>query len=188
MEPIVNKTIVDFKLPAYQNGEFIEVSSDDIKGKWSVFFFYPADFTFVCPTELLDMAENYDKFKELGVEVYSVSTDTQFTRKAWADASESIRQIKFPMLADKTGYLSESLGVLNPDDFLAYRATFVVNPEGKIKIVEIQDNGIGRDAQELLRKIEAAKFVAEHPGQVCPAKWKKGATTLTPSIELVGKI
>lgn len=188
MEPIVNKTIVDFKLPAYQNGEFIEVGSDDIKGKWSVFFFYPADFTFVCPTELLDMAENYDKFKELGVEVYSVSTDTQFTHKAWADASESIRQIKFPMLADKTGYLSESLGVLNPDDFLAYRATFVVNPEGKIKIIEIQDNGIGRDAQELLRKIEAAKFVAEHPGQVCPAKCKKGATTLTPSIELVGKI
>lgn len=188
MDTIINSKIADFKLPAYQNGEFIEVSNEDIKGKWAIFFFYPADFTFVCPTELLDMAQNYDKFKELGVEVYSVSTDTQFTHKAWADASDSIKQIKFPMLADKTGHLSASFGVLNPDDFLAYRGTFVVNPEGIIKIVEIHDNGIGRDASELLRKVEAAQFVANNPSQVCPAKWKKGDATLTPSIELVGKI
>ncbi len=188
METIINKQVIDFKLPAYKDGEFIDLSNDDIKGKWTVFFFYPADFTFVCPTELLDMADNYDKFRQLGVEVISVSTDTQFTHKAWADASESIRQIKFPMLADKTGMLSESFGVLNKEDFLAYRGTFVVDPEGKIKIAEIQDNGIGRDASELLRKVEAAQYVANNPGQVCPARWKKGDKTLTPSIELVGKI
>ena len=151
MEPIVNSKIIEFKLPAYKDGEFIDVSNKDIEGKWSVFFFYPADFTFVCPTELVDMAENYDKFKELGVEIYSVSTDTQFTHKAWADASDSIRKIKFPMIADKTGMLSESLGVLNREDFLAYRGTFVIDPQGLIKIVEIHDNGIGRDAAELLR-------------------------------------
>lgn len=188
MEPIVNSKIIEFKLPAYKDGEFIDVSNKDIEGKWSVFFFYSADFTFVCPTELVDMAENYDKFKELGVEIYSVSTDTQFTHKAWADASDSIRKIKFPMIADKTGMLSESLGVLNREDFLAYRGTFVIDPQGLIKIVEIHDNGIGRDAAELLRKVEAAQFVANNPGQVCPAKWKKGEPTLSPSIELVGKI
>lgn len=188
MEPIVNSKIIEFKLPAYKDGEFIDVSNKDIEGKWSVFFFYPADFTFVCPTELVDMAENYDKFKELGVEIYSVSTDTQFTHKAWADASDSIRKIKFPMIADKTGMLSESLGVLNREDFLAYRGTFVIDPQGLIKIVEIHDNGIGRDAAELLRKVEAAQFVANNPGQVCPAKWQKGEPTLSPSIELVGKI
>lgn len=117
METIINKQVIDFKLPAYKDGEFIDLSNDDIKGKWTVFFFYPADFTFVCPTELLDMADNYDRFRQLGVEVISVSTDTQFTHKAWADASESIRQIKFPMLADKTGMLSESFGVLNKREF-----------------------------------------------------------------------
>ncbi len=188
MKTIINTKLPEFSLPAFVNGEFKTISNEDLKGKWAVLFFYPADFTFVCPTELVDMADNYDKFKELGAEVYSVSTDTQFTHKAWHDASESIRKVKFPMLADKTGFLSESLGVLNTDDFLAYRGTVVVNPEGEVKIFEINDNGIGRNADELLRKLEAAQFVAEHGDQVCPAKWKPGAKTLKPGIELVGKI
>ncbi|MDR1667427.1 MAG: peroxiredoxin [Bacteroidales bacterium] len=188
MEPVINSQLPDFKVQAYQNGSFKTVTSSDLKGKWSIFFFYPADFTFVCPTELEDMADHYGKFQELGVEVYSVSTDTHFVHKAWHDASETIRKIKYPMLADPTGALSSAFGVLIAEEGLAYRGTFVVNPEGKIKIAEIHDNGIGRNAAELLRKVEAAQFVASHPNEVCPAKWKKGNATLTPSIDLVGKI
>jgi peroxiredoxin (alkyl hydroperoxide reductase subunit C) len=177
-----------FNLQAYQNGSFKTVNSDDVKGKWAIFFFYPADFTFVCPTELEDMADKYARFQEMGVEVYSVSTDTHFVHKAWHDASATIRKIKYPMLADHTGALSRAFGVLIEEDGLAYRGTFLVNPEGLIKIAEIHDNGIGRNADELLRKVEAAQFVASHPDQVCPAKWKKGDATLKPSIDLVGKI
>ncbi len=188
METIINQEIPDFSVEAYADGEFRTVSRDDLKGKWAIFFFYPADFTFVCPTELVDMADNYDKFRKLGAEVYSVSTDSQFTHKAWHDASESIRKVHFPMLSDKNGELSKYFGVLNADDFMAYRGTFVVNPEGKIKIAEVQDNGIGRNADELLRKLEAAQFVAEHGDQVCPARWRPGDATLKPGIELVGKI
>lgn len=188
MKTIINTQIPQFSLPAYADGQFKTVTDADLAGKWAILFFYPADFTFVCPTELLDMAENYDKFRELGAEVYSVSTDTQFTHKAWHDSSESIAKVKFPMLADKTGFLSDALGVLNTDNFLAYRGTFIVNPQGVIKVAEINDNGIGRNSDELLRKLGAAQFVAEHGDQVCPARWKKGEKTLTPGIELVGKI
>ncbi len=188
MKTIINTTVPDFSVEAYVDGEFKKISRDDIAGKWAIFFFYPADFTFVCPTELLDMAENYDKFRELGAEVYAVSTDTQFTHKAWHDSSESISKVKFPMLADKTGYLSEAFGVLNPDDYLAYRGTFIVHPEGLIKVAEVNDNGIGRNSDELLRKLEAAQFVAEHGDQVCPARWRRGEKTLKPGIDLVGKI
>ncbi|MDE5687729.1 MAG: peroxiredoxin [Paramuribaculum sp.] len=188
MKTIINTQIPQFSLPAYADGQFKTVTDADLAGKWAILFFYPADFTFVCPTELLDMAENYDKFRALGAEVYSVSTDTQFTHKAWHDSSESIAKVKFPMLADKTGFLSDALGVLNTDNFLAYRGTFIVNPQGVIKVAEINDNGIGRNSDELLRKLEAAQFVAEHGDQVCPARWKKGEKTLTPGIELVGKI
>lgn len=188
MQVIINSQLPEFKLQAYHNGAFKTVSSDDLKGKWAIFFFYPADFTFVCPTELSDMADKYPSFRELGVEVYAVSTDSHFVHKAWHDASETIRKVKYPMLADHTGALSRAFGVLNEDDGLAYRGTFVVNPEGQIKVAEIHDNGIGRNAEELLRKVEAAKFVASNPSEVCPAKWKKGDTTLKPSIDLVGKI
>ncbi|MDR3261567.1 MAG: peroxiredoxin [Tannerella sp.] len=188
MQPIINSQLPEFKLQAYQNGSFKTVGSDDVKGKWAIFFFYPADFTFVCPTELADMADKYAKFQELGVEVYSVSTDSHFVHKAWHDASETIRKIKYPMLADPTGALSRAFGVLIEEDGLAYRGTFLVNPEGLVKITEIHDNGIGRNADELLRKVEAAQFVASHPNEVCPAKWKKGDATLKPSIDLVGKI
>jgi peroxiredoxin (alkyl hydroperoxide reductase subunit C) len=188
MQPIINSQLPEFKLQAYQNGNFKSVTSNDLKGKWAILFFYPADFTFVCPTELEDMANHYAKFQELGVEVYSVSTDSHFVHKAWHDASETIRKISYPMLADPTGTLTRALGVHIEEDGMAYRGTFVVNPEGKIKLAEIHDNGIGRNADELMRKVEAAQFVATHPNEVCPAKWKKGDATLKPSIDLVGKI
>ena len=185
---LINKEVNDFEVQAFQNDEFKTVKKEDILGKWSVFFFYPADFTFVCPTELEDLSNKYEEFKKVDCEIYSVSTDTHFVHKAWHDASESIRKITYPMLADPTGALSRAFGVMIEEDGMAYRGTFVVNPEGKIKLAEIQDNSIGRNADELLRKVEAAQFVATHDGEVCPAKWKKGAETLKPSIDLVGKI
>lgn len=188
MTSIINTRMPDFKAEAYHEDQFITVTSEDVKGKWAVFFFYPADFTFVCPTELVDMAEQYEQFKAMGVEVYSVSTDSHFVHKAWHDASESIRKIRYPMLADPTGALARAFGVMIEEEGMACRGTFVVDPEGRIKIVEIQDNSIGRNAEELLRKIEAAQFVAAHGNEVCPARWKKGAATLKPGIDLVGKL
>lgn len=188
MESIINSQLPEFSVQAYHNGSFKTVTNNDVLGKWAIFFFYPADFTFVCPTELVDMAEKYEQFKAMGVEVYSVSTDTHFVHKAWHDTSDSIKKIQYPMLADPTGVLSRAFGVMIEEEGLAYRGTFVVNPEGKVKIVEIHDNNIGRDASELFRKVEAAQFVAAHKDEVCPAKWKKGEATLKPSIDLVGKI
>jgi peroxiredoxin (alkyl hydroperoxide reductase subunit C) len=184
----INQHIPEFKVQAFQNGEFKTVTHEDLKGKWSVFFFYPADFTFVCPTELGDLADKYPELKKMGVEVYGVSTDTHFTHKAWHDTSETIKKVKYPLLADPTGHLSRSFGVYIEDEGLAYRGTFVVNPEGLVKIAEVHDNGIGRNSDELLRKVQAAQFVASHPNEVCPAKWKPGASTLKPGLDLVGKI
>lgn len=184
----INQRIPEFKVQAYHNGEFKTVTNEQLKGKWSIFFFYPADFTFVCPTELSDLADKYQQLKDAGVEVYSVSTDTHFVHKAWHDASDSIKKIKFPMLADPTGHLARAFGVYIEQEGLAYRGTFLVNPDGLVKIAEIHDNGIGRNAEELVRKVQAAQFVASHPGEVCPAKWKPGAATLKPGLDLVGKI
>lgn len=188
METLINKQLPDFKVQAYHNDEFKTVTQEDLKGKWSILFFYPADFTFVCPTELGDMADRYEEFKNLGVEVYSISTDTHFTHKAWHDASETIKKIKYPMLADPTGHLSRAFGVHIEEEGLAYRGTFLINPEGKIKLSEVQDNGIGRNADELMRKVQAAQFIAKNPNEVCPAKWKPGSETLKPGLNLVGKI
>ena len=188
MQTIINTQIPDFKVQAYTKGDFKEVTAKDLKGKWSVFFFYPADFTFVCPTELGDMADKYSEFQKMGVEVYSVSTDTHFTHKAWHDTSETIKKINYPMLADPTGHLSRAFGVYIEEAGLAYRGTFLVNPEGQIKLAEINDNGIGRNADELLRKVQAAQFIAKNPNEVCPAKWQPGAKTLKPGLDLVGKI
>lgn len=185
---LIGKTVSEFKVQAYHNGEFKEVTNESLKGKWSVFFFYPADFTFVCPTELGDLADNYEKFKDLDCEIYSVSRDTHFVHKAWHDTSETIKKIQYPMLADPTGKLSEIFEVSIPDAGLSLRGSFVVNPEGKIVAYEVHDLGIGRDADELLRKVQAAQFVAKHGGEVCPAKWKPGSETLKPSLDLVGKI
>ncbi len=188
METLINTKINDFKAQAYHNDEFREITQEDLKGQWSIFFFYPADFTFVCPTELGDMADNYAAFQDIGVEVYSVSTDTHFTHKAWHEASDTIKKIHFPMLADPTGKLARDFGVYIQEEGLAYRGTFLVNPEGEIKLAEVNDNGIGRNADELLRKVKAAQYIAANPNEVCPAKWKEGAQTLKPGLDLVGKI
>ena len=188
MESIINAQMPEFKVQAYHNNEFVTVSNDDLKGKWAVFFFYPADFTFICPTELEDLAGKYEELKKMGVEVFSVSTDSHFVHKAWHDTSERIRKINYPMLADTKGDLSRGFGVYIEEEGMAYRGTFLVDPEGKIKLAEIQDNSIGRNADELVRKVQAAQFVAAHPGEVCPAKWNEGQETLKPSIDLVGKL
>lgn len=188
MSNLIGKKVNDFKVEAYHQGDFKTVTQDSLKGQWSIFFFYPADFTFVCPTELGDLADNYDKFKEIGCEIYSVSTDTHFVHKAWADASETIKKIQYPMLADPTGALSRFFGVMIEEAGQALRGTFIVNPEGEIKAYEVHDLGIGRNAEELLRKVQAAQFVAANGDQVCPAKWTPGAATLTPSLDLVGKL
>ncbi|MGL4603560.1 MAG: alkyl hydroperoxide reductase subunit C [Iodobacter sp.] len=185
---LINSEIKPFKANAFHNGQFISVSDADLKGKWSIVFFYPADFTFVCPTELGDLADFYPEFQKMGVEVYSVSTDTQFTHKAWHDTSDTIKKINYPMLADPTGLLSRNFDVMIEEEGLALRGTFVINPEGQIKLCEIHDNGIGRSAAELMRKVQAAQYIAKHPGEVCPAKWQPGAETLAPSLDLVGKI
>ncbi|WP_157315032.1 alkyl hydroperoxide reductase subunit C [Chitinibacter sp. GC72] len=185
---IINTVIKPFKATAYQNGQFIPVSDESVKGKWSVVFFYPADFTFVCPTELGDLADVYGEFQKIGVEVYSVSTDTHFTHKAWHDASETIAKIQYPMIGDPTGTITRNFDVMIEEEGLALRGTFVINPEGEIKVAEIHDLGIGRDAKELLRKVQAAQHIANNPGEVCPAKWTPGEATLKPSLDLVGKI
>ncbi|QOL25383.1 peroxiredoxin [Thalassotalea sp. LPB0316] len=185
---LINTKINPFNATAFHNGDFVEVSEQDLLGKWSVVFFYPADFTFVCPTELGDMADHYEQLQAMGVEVYSVSTDTHFTHKAWHDTSDTIGKIKFPMIGDPTGKITRDFGVMIEEDGLALRGTFVINPEGEIKVSEVHDLGIGRSASELVRKIQAAQYVAEHDGEVCPAKWTPGEETLAPSLDLVGKI
>ncbi|WP_456300745.1 alkyl hydroperoxide reductase subunit C [Zymobacter palmae] len=185
---MLNTEILPFKATAFHNGDFVEVTEQDLKGKWSVVFFYPADFTFVCPTELGDLADEYEEFKRLGVEIYSVSTDTHFTHKAWHETSDTIAKLQYPMIGDPTGRISRNFQVMIEEDGLAERGTFVINPEGQIKIIELNDGGVGRDASELLRKVKAAQYIAAHPGEVCPAKWKEGAETLSPSLDLVGKI
>jgi peroxiredoxin (alkyl hydroperoxide reductase subunit C) len=184
----INTEVKPFTATAYQNGEFIEVTEADLKGTWSVVFFYPADFTFVCPTELGDLADNYATFKELGVEIYGVSTDTHFTHKAWHDTSDTIAKIEYPLVGDPTGQITRNFDVMIEEAGLADRGTFVIDPDGIIQLVEINAGGIGRNASELLRKVRAAQYVAAHPNEVCPAQWEEGDDTLAPSLDLVGKI
>lgn len=183
---LINKEIADFKVQSFINGEFRQVTKADVLGKWSVFFFYPADFTFVCPTELEDLANKYEEFKNINCEIYSVSCDTHFVHKAWHDASERIKKIQYPMLADPTGALARDFDVMIETDGMAERGTFVVNPEGKIVAYEVNAGNVGRNADELLRKVQALQFVAAHGDEVCPAKWQPGAETLKPSLDLVG--
>jgi len=185
---LINSEVKPFKAQAFKSGKFVEVTEADLQGKWSVVFFYPADFTFVCPTELEDLADNYVEFKNLGVEIYAVSTDTHFAHKAWYDTSEAVNKIDYFMVGDPTHAISRNFEVLIEEAGLADRGTFVIDPQGKIQIVEITAGGIGRDAKELLRKVKAAQYVASHPGEVCPAKWTEGEKTLAPSLDLVGKI
>lgn len=185
---LIGTEVKPFKAQAYHNGKFIEVTEADLKGKWSVVCFYPADFTFVCPTELEDLQKQYATLKELGVEVYSVSTDTHFTHKAWHDHSEAISKIEFIMIGDPSHQLTRNFDVLNEEEGLADRGTFIIDPDGIVQAVEINADGIGRDANTIVNKIKAAQYVRNNPGEVCPAKWQEGAPTLKPSIDLVGKI
>jgi peroxiredoxin (alkyl hydroperoxide reductase subunit C) len=185
---LINTQVPPFKVNAFHQGKFIEVSDKDLKGKWSVFIFMPAAFTFNCPTEVEDAADNYAEFQKLGAEVYIVTTDTQFSHKVWHETSPAVGKAKFPLLGDPTHVLTRAFGVHIEEEGLALRGTFIINPEGVIKTLEVHDNAIARDVKETLRKLKAAQYVAKNPGQVCPAKWQEGAKTLTPSLDLVGKI
>ena len=185
---IINTEIKPFSAQAYKGGKFISVTDADVKGNWSVFFFYAADFTFVCPTELEDLADHNAEFEKLGVEIYAVSTDTHFSHKAWHDTSPAIGKIRYTMIGDPSGVVTNNFDVMRPGVGLADRGTFVVDPQGIIQVMEITSEGVGRNAAELLRKIKAAQYVAAHPGEVCPAKWEEGEKTLAPSLDLVGKI
>lgn len=183
---MIQKEVSDFQVQAFYKDDFCTIKKDDIIGKWSVFFFYPADFTFVCPTELEDLQEKYAEFQKIGCEIYAVSTDSHFVHKAWKDASDRIKKLQYPMLADPTHALCRDFNVLIEEAGQAERGTFVVNPEGKIAAYEVNAGNVGRNAEELLRKVQALQFVAEHGDQVCPAKWKPGQETLKPSLDLVG--
>ena len=183
---MINKEINEFCVQAYQNNAFKTITKADILEQWSVFFFYPADFTFVCPTELEDLQNKYADFKRAGCEIYSVSTDTHFTHKEWHDSSERIGKITYPMLADPTHTLCYDFEVLIEEDGLAERGSFIVNPAGKIVVYEVNAGNIGRNADELFRRLQACQFVAEHGDEVCPAKWQPGTETLKPSLDLVG--
>ena len=185
---LINTTIKPFSATAYKEGKFVDITDADVKGKWAIFFFYPADFTFVCPTELEDLADSYSTLQGLGVEVFSVSTDTHFSHKAWHDTSPAIGKINYYMVGDQSGVITNNFDVMRPGVGLADRATFLIDPEGVIQFMEITSEGVGRNAAELLRKVKAAQYVASHPGEVCPAKWHEGEKTLAPSLDLVGKI
>lgn len=184
----INKEAPSFEANAFHKEEIKKIKLEDYKGKWVVLFFYPADFTFICPTEMGDLADHYGKFQELGAEVLSVSTDTEFVHKAWHDNSEMIKKVKFPMVADPTGKICKSYGTYIREEGLSLRASVVIDPDGIVKTFEIHDNSIGRSTAELIRKLEAAQFVREHGGEVCPVNWKKGDKTLKPGLDLVGKI
>ncbi|MES3011194.1 MAG: alkyl hydroperoxide reductase subunit C [Pseudomonadota bacterium] len=185
---IINTQVQPFKTQAYKNGKFIDVSEKDLQGKWSVFVFMPAAFTFNCPTEVEDLADNFESFQKRGVEVYVITTDTHFAHKVWHETSPAVGKSQFALVGDPTHKLTRMFDVHIEEEGLALRGSFVINPEGVIKAAEIHDNGIARDAKELLRKVAAAQYIAKNPGQVCPAKWNEGAKTLTPSLDLVGKI
>jgi peroxiredoxin (alkyl hydroperoxide reductase subunit C) len=185
---LINTEVKPFTATAFHNGSFVTVSDQDLRGKWAIVFFYPADFTFVCPTELGDLADFYEDFTSLGVEIYSVSTDTHFTHKAWHETSDTISKIRFRMIGDPSGEITRNFDVLRAGQGLADRGTFVIDPDGVIQLVEITSEGVGRNAAELLRKVKAAQYVREHPNEVCPAKWEEGDETLAPSLDLVGKI
>ncbi|MBN8509166.1 MAG: peroxiredoxin [Burkholderiales bacterium] len=185
---IINTTVPAFKAQAFHNGKFVEVTNESLKGQWSVFIFMPAAFTFNCPTEVEDAADHYAEFQKLEAQVYVVTTDTHFAHKVWHETSPAVGKARFPLVGDPTHQLTNAFGVHIPEEGLALRGTFVIDPDGVIKTAEVHSNEIARDVKETLRKLKAAQYTAKHPGQVCPAKWNEGAKTLTPSLDLVGKI
>ena len=185
---LIGKEVEHFVTEAYQNGKFLTVNSDDLKGKWNVIVFYPADFSFVCPTELEDLQEQYSILKDLGVEVYSCSTDTHFVHAAWHEHSEAIGKVEYPMLADPSQKISRIFDVLDEESGLSQRGSFIIDPDGLVQAVEITADGIGRDASQLVDKVRAALYIRINPGEVCPAKLKEDSETLTPGLDLFGKI
>lgn len=185
---LIGKKISDFSVTAYEKGDFRTVTQEELQGQWSVFFFYPADFTFVCPTELEDLANKYADFQKISCQIYSVSCDTHYVHKAWHDASERIKKIEYPMLADPTGRLARELDVMVEETGLAERGTFIINPEGLVVAFEVSAGNVGRNADELFRKVQALQFVHEHGDEVCPANWQPGEETLKPSLDLVGML
>ncbi len=185
---IINTQVQPFKATAFHNGKFVEVSDQSIRGKWSAFIFMPAAFTFNCPTEVEDAADNYAEFQKAGAEVYIVTTDTHFAHKVWHETSPAVGKARFPLVGDPTHTLTRMFGVHIDAEGLALRGTFVIDPQGTIKTAEVHDNAIARDVKETLRKLKAAQYVANNPGQVCPAKWQEGKRTIVPSLDLVGKI
>lgn len=184
----IGQKVTDFELKAYHANDIKTIKLSDYKNKWLVLFFYPADFTFVCPTELEEIAGLYEDFKKEGAEILSVSTDTVYVHKAWHDVSPAIKKINFPMVADPTGNLCREFGTYIDEAGLSLRGTFIIDPDGVLKTIDIHDNSIGRSAKEILRKVRAAKFVRENKGEVCPASWEPGKKTLKPGLDLVGKI
>lgn len=176
----INDRIPDLEADAYYHNGTTRIKFGDYRGKWMVFIFYPADFTFVCPTELEEMASLYKNFTDLGAEVFSVSRDTVYVHKAWHDSDPRIKRIQFPMISDTTGNLCRTFGTYNESDGLSQRASFIFDPDGYLKVMEIHDNSFGRNTKELLRKLEAAKFVRENKGKVCPASWQPGEETIRP--------
>ena len=184
----INAQAPSFEAEVYHNGKTRKIKLSDYKGKWVVLLFYPADFTFVCPTELAGVADKYTELQKMNVEVLSVSTDTVFVHKAWADHSQSIKKIKFPMVADPTGNMCRAYGTYIEKEGLSLRGTFIIDPDGMLKAYELHDNSIGRSSVELVRKIKAAQFVKEHGDSVCPMDWEPGKETLKPGLDLVGKI
>jgi peroxiredoxin len=185
---LINTAVPAFKTQAYLNGKFIEVTNETLKGKWSVLIFMPAAFTFNCPTEVEDAADNYPEFQKLNTEVYIVTTDTHFSHKVWHDTSPAVGKANFPLVGDPTHALTHAFDVHIAEEGLALRGTFIINPEGIIKTMEVHSNEIARDVKETLRKLKAAQYTAAHPNEVCPAKWNAGDKTIAPSFDLVGKI
>lgn len=185
---LINTTVQPFKAQAFHNGKFVEITDADLKGKWSVVIFMPAAFTFNCPTEIEDAANSYAEFQKCGAEVYIVTTDTHFAHKVWHETSPAVGKAQFPLIGDPTHQMTRAFDVHIDEAGLALRGTFIIDPNGVIKTMEVHDNAIARDVSETLRKLKAAQYVAAHPNEVCPAKWKEGAATLKPSLDLVGKI
>ncbi|MCD8018131.1 MAG: peroxiredoxin [Clostridiales bacterium] len=182
----IGKSVCEFELQTFVKGEFKTLKKEDLKGHWSVLFFYPADFTFVCPTELEDLQDHYEEFRNTGCEVYGVSCDSHFVHKAWHDHSERIGKLCYPLVADPTGHLVRDLDIMIESDGMAERGTFIVDPECTIKAYEVIDGNVGRNAEEIIRRVQALQFVAQHGEDVCPAKWRPGEETLKPGIDLVG--
>ena len=185
----IGSQIPHFELSAFYQDDLTTISLNDFSDKWLILLFYPADFTFVCPTELEQAAQMEKEFTKLNAQIISISTDTHFVHKAWHDNSKAISKIKYPMAADPTGEFCRTYNTYNPAEGLSFRATYIIDPDQKIISYDVHDNSIGRDMNEVLRKLQAAHFVRENDGVlVCPASWKPGDKTLTPGKDLVGKI